>query len=161
VRKQLDQIAAFLQHFQAGGNLALVQSRVDIPSKEMATIRQLDPNADGKRELQGQSPYVLNVDMVYDNAKTGTMASFYYNIFGERLTEVSLGGTPNIYEQPRGVLDFTLSQRVLKGVTLKAAAKNLLDSEVRKVHHFKDVDYVSRQHTLGRTFSLGLTYSVD
>jgi outer membrane receptor protein involved in Fe transport len=89
------------------------------------------------------------------------MASFYYNIFGERLTEVSLGGTPNIYEQPRGVLDFTFSQRVLKGVTLKAAAKNLLDSEVRKVHHFKSVDYVSRRHTLGRTFSLGLTYSVD
>jgi outer membrane receptor protein involved in Fe transport len=161
VRKQLDQIAAFLQHFQAGGNLALVQSRVDIPAKELATLRQLDPNADGKRELQGQSPYVLNVDVVYDNAKTGTMASFYYNVFGERLTEVSLGGTPNIYEQPRGVLDFTLSQRALKGVTLKAAAKNLLDSEVRKVHHFKNVDYVSRRHTLGRTFSLGLTYSVD
>jgi TonB-dependent receptor len=161
VRKQLDQIAAFLQHFQAGGNLALVQSRVDIPAKEMATIRQLDPNASGKRELQGQSPYVLNVDVVYDNAKTGTMASLYYNIFGERLTEVSLGGTPNIYEQPRGVLDFTLSQRLLKGITLKAAAKNLLDSEVRKVHHFKNIDYVSRRHTLGRTFSLGLTYSVD
>jgi TonB-dependent receptor len=161
VRKQLDQIAGFLQHFQAGGNLALVQSRVDIPAKEMATIRQLDPNASGKRELQGQSPYVLNVDVAYDNAKTGTTAGIYYNIFGERLTETSLGGTPNIYEQPRGVLDFTLSQRLLKGITLKAAAKNLLDSEVRKVHHFKNIDYVSRRHTLGRTFSLGLTYSVD
>ncbi len=160
-RKRLDVISAALADFQVGGNFSLIHSEVDVPAIELATIRDLDPNASGKRELQGQSPYILNLDFGYDNLKTGTAVSVFYNIFGERLSEVSLGGTPNIYEQPRGLLDLTLSQRVWHSLTLKAGAKNLLDSEVRKVHHYKGEDYVSRSHKLGRTFSLSLTYNVN
>lgn len=160
-RKRLDIISPLLANFQVGGNFSLIRSEVDIPAKELATIRDLDPNASSKRELQGQSPYILNLDFGYDNFKTGTAVSLFYNIFGERLSEVSLGGTPNIYEQPRGLLDLTLSQRVWQNITLKAGAKNLLDSEILKVHHYKDVDYVSRQHKLGRTYSLSLTYNVN
>jgi TonB-dependent receptor len=161
VRQRLDHISPALQNFQVGGNLALVHSEVDIPPKELLVLRQLDPNASGKRELQGQSPYVLNLDLSYDKFATGTSASLYYNVFGERLSEVSLGGTPNIYEQPRGALDVNFSQRLFGGVSIKASAKNLLDSSVRKVHHYKDVDYVSREYKRGRTFSFGVTYSVN
>ncbi|MDZ7266694.1 MAG: TonB-dependent receptor [candidate division KSB1 bacterium] len=161
VRQRLDVISPMLRNFQLGGNLTLVRSTVDIPTKELLTILQLDPEARGTRELQGQSPYILNLDVSYDNVVTGTVAGLYYNVFGERLSEVSLGGTPNIYEQPRGTLDLTISQRVWGGITVKAGGKNLLDSSVRKVHHFKGVDYVSREHKLGRTFTLGLTYSVE
>jgi TonB-dependent receptor len=160
-RKRLDVISPMLANFQIGGNFSLIHSEVDIPAIELATIRDLDSNASSKRELQGQSPYILNVDFGYDNLKTGTTVSLFYNIFGERLSEVSLGGTPNIYEQPRGLLDLTLSQRVLQSITVKAGAKNLLDSDIRKVHHYKGVDYISREHKLGRTFSLSFTYNVN
>jgi TonB-dependent receptor len=161
VRQRLDRLSSVLQNFQVGGNLALVHSEVDVPAKELAVLRQLDPNASGKRELQGQSPYVLNLDLSYDKLETGTSVSLYYNIFGERLSEVSLGGTPNIYEQPRGALDFNFSQRLWGGMGVKVAAKNLLDTSVRKVHHFKDVDYVSREYKRGRTLSFGVTYGVN
>ncbi|MDZ7344638.1 MAG: TonB-dependent receptor, partial [candidate division KSB1 bacterium] len=161
IRQRLDIISSALSNFQIGGNLSLIHSQVDIPAKELATIRDLDPNASGKRELQGQSPYILNLDVAYDNSKSGTAVNLYYNVFGERLSEVSLGGTPNVYEQPRGVLDLTFSQRVWHYLTVKVAAKNLLDSSIRKVHHYKGVDYISREHTLGRTFTLGLSYSVN
>lgn len=161
VRQRLDRVAPALRNFQIGGNLTLVHSQVDIPAKELATLRELDPQASGTRELQGQSPYLLNVDLSYDNITSGTTAGLYYNIFGERLSEVSLGGTPNIYEQPRGTLDLTASQRVWSGLTIKASGKNLLDTSIRKVHHFKEVDYVSREHKLGRTYSLGLTYNIE
>ncbi len=161
LRQRLDVITPMLRNFQLGGNFTLVQSTVDIPTKELLTVRQLDPSASSTRELQGQSPYILNLDLSYDNVVTGTAAGLYYNIFGERLSEVSLGGTPNLYEQPRGTLDLTASQRVWGNITLKAAGKNLLDSSVRKVHHFKGRDYVSREHRLGRTFTLGLTYNIE
>lgn len=160
-RKRLDIISPALADFQVGGNFSLIHSEVDIPAVELATIRDLDPSAGDKRELQGQSPYILNVDFSYDNLKTGTAVSLFYNVFGERLSEVSLGGTPNIYEQPRGLLDLTLSQRVWPGLTVKAGAKNLLNSDVRKVHHYKGEDYVSRAHKLGRTFSMSLAYTIE
>ncbi|MCI0695766.1 TonB-dependent receptor [candidate division KSB1 bacterium] len=160
-RKRLDIISPRLANFQVGGNFSLIHSEVDIPAVELATIRDLDPNASGKRELQGQSPYILNLDFGYDNLKTGTAVSLFYNIFGERLSEVSLGGTPNIYEQPRGLLDLTLSQRVWQTITVKVSAKNLLNSDIRKVHHYKGADYISREHKLGRTLSLSLTYNVN
>lgn len=161
LRRHLDVIAPALRDFQLGGNLTLVHSRVDIPLEELLTLLELDPLTSGTRELQGQSPYILNLDLSYDNVTSGTSVGLFYNIFGERLSEVSLGGTPNIYEQPRGALDVTFSQRVWSGLTVKAAGKNLLNSSIRKVHHFKGVDYVSREHKLGRIFTLGLTYNLE
>jgi outer membrane receptor protein involved in Fe transport len=160
-RKQLDQFGAALRNFQVGGNLSLIHSEVDIPTKELLTLRQLDPSASGKRVLQGQSPYVLNVDLSYDNSKMGTSASLYYNVFGERLSEVSLGGTPNVFEQPRGALDLSLSQKLSRNLTFKANAKNLLNTSVRKSHTFKGQEFVVQEHKTGRLISISMSYSVE
>jgi len=160
LRKRLDQIGSILRHVQVGGNLALVHSEVDIPSKELATVRQLDPNASRKRELQGQSPYVMNLDVVYDNPKLGTSLSVLYNVFGKRLSIVSLGGTPNVYEQPRGSLDVTFSQKI-GPFNVKAAAKNLLNSSVRKSHEFNGREFVVQEYTTGQTFSIGTSYNIN
>ncbi|MDE2727602.1 MAG: TonB-dependent receptor, partial [Gemmatimonadota bacterium] len=132
-RKQLDQLHPSLGNFQLGGNLSLISSQVDIAPSELAIIRALDPGAAETRKLQGQSPYVVNIDAMYDNTDTGTLVSVHYNVFGERLSEVSTGGTPNAFEQPAGMLDITGSQRLWDRVTLKFSAKNLLDPDIKKV----------------------------
>ena len=100
-----------LEHFHAGGNLSLVRSEVNIDSTELKLRRALDPQADSKRSLQGQSPFLVNLDLSYDHFATGTAAGIYYNIFGRRLAEVSLGGTPDVFEEMRGTLDCTFSQQ--------------------------------------------------
>jgi outer membrane receptor protein involved in Fe transport len=160
-RKRLDQVLSALSGLQMGGNFALIHSEVDIPPKELLPIRELDPNASAKRPLQGQSPFVLNVDVGYDNNSTGTTISVFYNLFGKRLSEVSLGGTPNVYEQPRGALDVTFSQKVWRGLSFKASARNLLDASVKKSHIFKGQEFVVSEHKLGRTLSFGTSYSID
>ena len=71
----------------------MVRSEVNIDSTELKLRRALDPQADSKRSLQGQSPFLVNLDLSYDHFATGTAAGIYYNIFGRRLAEVSLGGT--------------------------------------------------------------------
>ena len=48
----------------------------------------------------------------YDNYDWGTGATLLYNIFGERLAAVGTYGIPDVYEQPRGSLDLTLTQRL-------------------------------------------------
>lgn len=159
-RKRLDQLHPSLSNFQIGGNLSLVRSQVDIAPSELAVIRALDPNAADTRELQGQSPYVVNIDAMYDNTDTGTLVSVHYNVFGERLSEVSTGGTPNAFEQPAGMLDITGSQRLWDRVTLKFSAKNLLDPDIKKVHPFNNEEFIRSLYKRGRTYSIGFSYGI-
>ena len=159
-RKRLDQLHPSLGNFQIGGNLSLVKSQVDIAPSELAIIRALDPEAGDTRKLQGQSPYVVNIDAMYDNPDTGTLVSLHYNVFGERLSEVSTGGTPNAFEQPAGMLDITGSQRLGNRVTLKFSAKNLLDPDIKKVHPFNDAEFIRALYKRGRTFSIGFSYGI-
>lgn len=159
-RTRLDQLHPFLSNFQIGGNLSLVRSQVDIAPSELAVIRALDPNAADTRELQGQSPYVVNIDAMYDNTDTGTLVSVHYNVFGQRLSEVSTGGTPNAFEQPAGMLDITGSQRLWDRVTLKFSAKNLLDPDIKKVHPFNNEEFIRSLYKRGRTYSVGFSYGI-
>ncbi len=159
-RQRLDRLHPSLRNFQLGGNLSLVKSQVDIAPAELAIIRALDPGAADTRKLQGQSPYVVNFDVMYDNTDTGTLASVHYNVFGERLSEVSTGGTPNAFEQPAGLLDITGSQRLWNRVTLKFSAKNLLNPAIKKVHTFNNEEFVRSLYKRGRSFSLGFSYGI-
>ncbi len=161
LRKRLGFLHKALDNFQFGGNLTLINSKVDIPEKELLPILELNPDASDERALQGQSPYVLNLDLGYANRDFGTSVNVFYNVFGRRLSEVSLGGTPNVFEQPRGMLDMTLSQRIWRGLSLKFGAKNLLNSSMRKAHTFKGEDFVVGEHKTGRTFTFGTSYNID
>jgi len=160
VRKNLDIISPYLNQFNVGGNLSLVDSRVDISPEEMAMIRATRPEADDTRPLEGQSPFIVNLNLTYDNFERGIVTSLYYNLFGERLSEVSLGGTPDVYEQPAGMLNLTFSWKFMQHLTLNFAGKNLLDSKLKKIHDFKGTNYIYSEYHLGRSFSLGLKYSL-
>lgn len=158
LRKQLDQLSGLLRYLRVGGNLSLVYSEVDIPENELRLLRQLDPGAAATRPLQGQSPYIINLELGYHNPRTGSDLSLQYNVFGERLSEVSLGGTPNVFEQSRPMLDAVYSQSVWSGLSLKLSGKNLLDSSYRTVHEYKGQEFVRQYYDLGRSFSVGVSY---
>lgn len=149
-----------LSRFFVGGNLSLVDSRVDVPQSELQLMRAYDPDAGSRRPLQGQSPWVVNLDLTYDYFQTGTSAGVYFNRFGRRQTQVSLGGTPDIYEQGRSTLDFTMSQKLGPVFTLKLSAKNLTNSTVRYVYPDPSGDLTAASYTKGRTFSVGLGYKL-
>ena len=159
-RKGLDFLGTFFNNFQIGANLSLIHSEVDIPAEELAEIKAYDPNADDTRPLQGQSPYLLNFDLTYNNRNSGSMISLSLNSFGDRLSEVSLGGTPDIYEQSFTNMNLVFTQKIFNAFQLKFAAKNLLDAEVKKSHEFKGEEYIYQQYSKGRSFSLGLSYSL-
>ncbi|MGI9175219.1 MAG: TonB-dependent receptor domain-containing protein, partial [Rhodothermales bacterium] len=146
VRSRLDRVLSPLQDFSVGLNLSLVQSKIDIPgvyddsgtlvAGELFRRRQVDPQASSTRNLQGQSPYTLNADLSYANFESGTTAGLYFSAFGDRLANVSLGGTPDVYERSSPQLDFTLSQEVFSGWSVKFSAKNLLDSSFEETYRF-------------------------
>lgn len=157
-RRGLGFLLPQIAHFHAGGNFSLVRSQVNIDSTELKLRRALDPQADSKRSLQGQSPFLLNLDLSYDNFATGTAAGLYYNLFGRRLAEVSLGGTPDVFEEVRGTLDCTFSQQWHE-YKIKLSAKNLLDASFEKAYRYQGRDYIASQYYKGRSFSIAVSYN--
>ncbi|MFO7891245.1 MAG: TonB-dependent receptor [bacterium] len=161
VRKNLEIITSKLKNFSFGTNVSLIHSQVDINPQELALIRETNPEAESTRPFQGQSPYLLNVILGYDNYEMGLSSSIYFNIFGERLAAIGKGSTPDVYEQPAETLNFTLSKKIFSNISLKFSAKNLLDSEEKKLHEFKNKIFISQLHRKGRTFSLGINYNIN
>ena len=152
-RRALDFLPGLLSNLQVGGNLTLAASSVDIREEERA--QRLDPDQDA-RELQGQSPYVVNLDVGYEGEKT--TVSVLYNLFGSRLNFVASSLTPDVYEQARGTLDLIAQRELFGGLTVRASAKNLTGARYELAQTFNGVDYVTEAYELGRSFSLGVSY---
>lgn len=159
-RKSLDVITSSLRNFQLGGNLSLVHSQVDISEEQLRIIRETRPDASKERQFQGQSPFLLNVTLTYDNFDKGFTSSLYYNVFGERLAVVSIGGTPDVYEQPAHLVNFTSSYKIAKHMRLSFKVKNILDSKLEKTQAFNGQNYIYGAYNRGREFSLGLKYEL-
>ena len=121
--KGLGFISDWLSYVHLGGNFALIDSEVNIKDKGILTT--------GKRALQGQSSYVINVQIGYDNPDSGTNITLLYNTFGKRIRGVGIFGQPDQYQQPFNQLDLVCIQKFLKKYTLTFKVQNLLDDSVK------------------------------
>jgi len=158
VRKNMGFIAGWLNNVTANANLALIESEVEVPQRERDFALGFDIPA--TRPFQGQSPYVLNVGVAYENYRSGTTASASFNRFGERLSSVTLGGAPNVFEQPRNDLFVSVGQRLVNILTVKVSVDNVLDTDFVESQEYKDATFVTRRYKLGRTFKLSFTYDL-
>ena len=148
VRKGLRGLSTRLANFSLTGNVAIIRSRVELLSGGMETTKE--------RPLQGQSPYVVNFMLAHDRPQTGSDVSLSYNVFGRRIVEVGIAGTPDIYEEPFQKLDLVASQKLWKRVRAKLTFDNVLDPDVR----FTQGDEIQRIYRKGRSTSLQISYSL-
>ena len=160
LRLGLGNIIDELSNFYIGSNLSLIYSNIDIAPSELAQRLAIDSSSATTRVLQGQSPYVLNLDLSYINESWGTVAGLYFNTFGERLSKVSANVNPDVYEQPAPLLNFTLSQKLIYNFTLNFGVKNILNASYKEVARFKDQDYTFYEYKSGITYSLGVSYGL-
>lgn len=152
-RKGLGFISPVVKDLGILANLTLVYSRVELD----ATIGAQQTNQ--VRPLAGQSPYVVNAGLDYSNETTGTRARFLYNVFGPRIAQVGSQRRPDIYEEPRHVLDVTVAQRVAKHVDLKLSAENITDASVKQTQgtNAAGEENVVSEYKLGATVTLSAT----
>ena len=136
----------------------MVRSEVNIPELELIVARDARPDAPTTRDLQGQSPFIFNVDLGYANPEIGFNSSISYNEFGDRLSIVAEGATPDIYERGYGSLNFTANKKVFDNFELSLKASNLLDPEIKQSQLFNGDEYLYSSYRTGRTFSLGIKY---
>ena len=160
-RRSLEFIGESFENISIGINGSIIESEVTIPEAELAQIRAAFPDADGKRELYGQSPYLINIDTTYEARSWGSVFSLAYNINGERLSLVNSGPLPDVYEQPAPSLDFSYSQRLHDRWKMKFSARNLLDPDKEKLSTFKGRDYIYDRSAAGRSFSVSVSYEFN
>lgn len=129
------------------GNLALIRSQVTLAEGGIQTSSE--------RPLQGQSPYVLNLQLGWEPEDGGFEATLLYNVFGARIVEVGAQGAPDVLEQPRHQLDFVAKTELGAGFTLSFKAKNLLGAHAVTTQG----DATQEDLPLGRSFGLGLKWA--
>lgn len=159
-RKNLGFLANFLQDFKLTTNLSLIRSEVDIPDDEQAIIDQFNPEKGTSRQFQGQSPFLLNAGLNYQNIDKGWDITASLNVFGDRLDAISFGGRPDVFEKARPQLDLVIQKSIGERYGLKLSALNLLDPNFRKVMEFKGQEFIITDFQRGRVFGFSLSYNI-
>ena len=145
----------------AGGNVTYVKSIVTIPTKEYQVILDQDPNAPNTREMFGQSPYIVNAFLTYKNDSSNLVANLNFGVSGKQISVVTIGATPNVYQQARPNLGFNVSKKFGEDnqFTAKFSATNLLNAANLHTYNYNNQDYIFSRYTTGRTFSIKLAYN--
>ena len=104
--------------------------------------------------MVGQAPYIVNLGLAYASASGGTSATMLFNRVGERIEAAGDLPLPDVVQQPRNVLDFSLRAGVLPSVSLRFDARNLLDEPYETIQGTVTREYWKS----GRTFQLGLIW---
>jgi len=160
LRERLDIIHESLKDLSFGGNVSLINSEVVIPDEELKLMRLYDADASDTRPFHGQSPYLINMNLNYDDYDNGFNASLFYNVFGKRLIAVGFSGAPDVYEQPFHLLNLTLSKTIIENISMKLSVTNLLNSKEEKTQDFLGTKYTYESATKGTTLSLAVKYSL-
>lgn len=164
IRKNLSFIG--LKDFSFSFNGAWIKSKV-----------QFEPGTNNiDRPMQGQSPYLINTGIFYNDVERGWSAAVLYNRVGKRIIGVgnrygtgadgSSRNIPNSYEMPRNSLDLSVGKKMGKW-EMKASVRDVL-AERCTFKQFEDVTVDNRQRTIeevtrnyrpGRSFNLTISYS--
>jgi outer membrane receptor for ferrienterochelin and colicin len=124
LRKKLDFMG--IKNFSLVCNMALIRSRIHFGKNR--------PESD--RAMQGQSPYVANAALFYQNEKIGLNINLQYNVVGKRIVVLGEANQdpsqfiPDTYEMPRNVVDMSFSQRIGKRWEIRGGIKDIFNEAV-------------------------------
>lgn len=118
--------------------------------------------------MLGQAPYVINGILSYHSDKIGLAATLSYNRQGARLVRVGLNSSnPDVYEMPRNLLDFKVSQSIGKHFNASLKIQDLLKTSIVRSYKLEGsqfhhqgflVDY--DKYTWGISYVFALSYSL-
>ena len=125
VRKSLSSlgVSKFLRNTSLNLNASLIKSEVNFP--DSVTFQK------NTRSLQGQSPYVINSGIYYNDVEKGISLNLAYNIFGNRIFSAGSVLYPTWIERPRQSLDTQVAKQFNNNMELKLNVTNVLNSAYR------------------------------
>ncbi len=167
LKKKLDFLGSsgFFKDLAIYSNLSIIHSELSFNEGSQAK---------SDRPLQGQSPYIINARLQYENPDNGWSCNIGLNRVGRRIAFVGVdpkfGNTrQDIYEDPRNVVDFQIG-KTIKNINIKLTFGDLLHDDLvyyQDVNHdgkFSEstdanADRLMYIFSNGFTTTLGLSYS--
>jgi len=111
------------------GNLSYIFSQIDLVNVS------LDPNATAtvERPMVGQSPYIINLGLQYNQPDWGSDFALLFNQVGPRIAIVGAvlpGGFRfyDVYENPRPILDFKYTQKITDRLSASVTFSDIINA---------------------------------
>ena len=124
------------------------------------------------RPLQGQSPYLINLGLQYNNDKAGVSGSLLYNRVGPRLYLVGSpppgAGFYDVYDVPRDLVDVQITKQILDSRgELRLTVADILNQQIgqydnltsRESYKAGAGDRFTNRYTPGTTVTIAFTYN--
>lgn len=105
-----------------GGNVSFIDSEIELDD----VGQRLE--IDDKRELQGQSPFLANIQLNVDHFPWDQKFTLLANYFDDRIDRVTRN-TPSVYEVGRVSLNVNYEKGFEHGSAFKLKVRNLLDAK--------------------------------
>jgi len=150
------QMFKYFKNFTLVANASWIHCRVET---------DLDFVRDKNRPMYGQSPFIVNGGLYYQNNDGSLAVSALYNVFGKRIIGIGTPEKPNSYEMPRHNLEVTILKKVGESLMIKLGARDLLNQEILTQQVMtsetleEDALIKVKAFRPGRSFSAGITYT--
>ncbi len=151
----------FVDRFSVLANVSVIDSEVTVGEELEELLRSRN------RPLQGQSGFIVNAGLFYDDLARKLQVNILYNVIGKRILFVS-GPLPDTYEMPRNVLDINIRKRISDRLMLSIGARDILNQENLLLQDGNEdgafnrkTDQVVRRYMPGPSFSLGVSYQLN
>lgn len=157
-----DNFLRYFKNFMLVANASFIKSEIKIDTSKYFA-------SEVKRPMQGQSPYIVNLGIYYQDNDKGLMISLLYNVIGKRIVVVGLDN-PDVYEMPRNVVDLMITKSIGEHFQIKGGIQDILNQKVveKQFLQYKNLagETVKReQSTLefnpGSIISLGVTVNFN
>jgi len=150
-RYNLSRFSKKLKDFAVQSNFTFVDSSVDIPVDRFPQLTSRN------RPLVGQSRYIVNGIAEWTRPQLRSSARFYTNSVSRRITDVGAFRLPDIYQERNTFLDFVYQYNIKEDGkwNMRFSAENLSDN----YYQYKQSDILVRAFRIGRTFTIGTSYT--
>ncbi|MBK1441795.1 TonB-dependent receptor [Parapedobacter sp. ISTM3] len=166
-RKNLGFISDGLEKLSVNVNVSFIESRIAMSKglgmeydSRLMFAREGEV-IDDTRQLQGQSPYLINAGLNYNNSDIGLETGLFYNVQGKTLEVVGLAQNPDVYVQPFHSLNFNFSKKLgSQRGTISVKVENILDDNRESLYEsYGAAKQAFQFRNPGRNFSLGYSWS--
>ncbi len=146
-------------------NISLIYSQTEFVRNRLdisGGVKNYIPQDTVKRSMYGQAPYVINGIVSYTADSLGLTATLSYNVQGSRLViAADVKEIPDIYEQPRHLLDFKISKSIGKHFSVNFTVRDIFNAPVKRSYNYTNGDILEYDSfRYGTNYVLGFVYKI-
>ncbi|MDX2185214.1 MAG: outer membrane beta-barrel protein [Gemmatimonadaceae bacterium] len=147
-RKRLDVLGPVGENLVVFTNATVMESQIRLGTQGGTSVT--NPN----RAMVGQAPYVINSGLTWTSVSERTSATLLYNRVGRRIFAAGPLPLPDIYDEARNVVDFSVRAGLTRTLGLRFDARNLMDARFQLTQ-----GAVRREaYNTGRVYQFGFTW---